>query len=196
MLEFVRLLTRCHKVDFPEGAYVMPGLMKDKFSKIEEIIKKPIFSSSALRAGDIIYVNRGLYKHYGVYAGNGKVFHFAPYSGTEISAENAVVHETTLEAFLKGGKLEIDKKTKAKFPRQEIVSRARSKIGGKGYSLPFNNCEHFARWCTTGVYESKQVIDAAGIVIEGIDLAIDAISGKPDSIKAEKVIKKLKDYLH
>ena len=27
--------------------------------------------------GDIIFVNRGLYKHYGVYVGNNRVVHFA-----------------------------------------------------------------------------------------------------------------------
>ena len=43
------------------------------------------------RPGDILYVSRGLYKHYGIYTGNGKVIHFAPLAGAEINAENAAI---------------------------------------------------------------------------------------------------------
>ena len=34
---------------------------------------------------------------------------------------------------------------------------AMSRIGDSGYDLAYNNCEHFARWCTTGEHRSKQV---------------------------------------
>lgn len=37
------------------------------------------------------------------------------------------------------------------------VRRGRSRIGAEGYSLPVNNCEHFAVWCRTGESESSQV---------------------------------------
>ncbi len=40
---------------------------------------------------------------------------------------------------------------------EETISRAKSRIGEEKYSLPFNNCEHFAIWCKTGVQESHQV---------------------------------------
>jgi len=33
----------------------------------------------------------------------GRVIQFAPYAGAEISAKNAVIHETNLANFLKGG---------------------------------------------------------------------------------------------
>ncbi len=39
------------------------------------------------------------------------------------------------------------------------VRRGRSRIGAEGYSLPVNNCEHFAVWCRTGESESSQVSD-------------------------------------
>ncbi len=39
----------------------------------------------------------------------------------------------------------------------ETVERARSKIGERGYNLLFDNCEHFAIWCKTGLYKSEQV---------------------------------------
>ncbi|MDR1803094.1 MAG: lecithin retinol acyltransferase family protein [Treponema sp.] len=148
-----------------------------------------------VQGGDILYVHRGLYKHYGVYAGNGKVIHFAPLVGKEISAENAVVHETNLGNFLKGGALAIDKKSKAKFSQSEIVERARSQIGSKSYNLVFFNCEHFARWCTTGVYESDQVNAAIDVVVEGVNLVSDLVSGNENPESGKKLITKLIDYL-
>ena len=39
----------------------------------------------------------------------------------------------------------------------ETVRRARSKLGQGGYNLAFNNCEHFAVWCKTGIRDSSQV---------------------------------------
>ena len=43
------------------------------------------------------------------------------------------------------------------FSPEETVERAKSRLGEDKYSLPFNNCEHFALWCKTGVSESHQV---------------------------------------
>ena len=39
---------------------------------------------------------------------------------------------------------------------RRAVERARSRIGAEGYSLPVNNCEHFAIWCKTGIAESHE----------------------------------------
>lgn len=52
-----------------------------------------------------------------------------------------------------------------RYSADEIVSRARSKLGENRYSLLFNNCEHFAIWCATNVKESHQiqkVLEATG----------------------------------
>ena len=43
--------------------------------------------------------------------------------------------------------------------------RGRSRIGAEGYSLPVNNCEHFAVWCRTGECESSQVNDVLHALI-------------------------------
>lgn len=40
---------------------------------------------------------------------------------------------------------------------QETVKRALSRVGEEKYDLLFNNCEHFAVWCKTGISESYQV---------------------------------------
>lgn len=39
----------------------------------------------------------------------------------------------------------------------EVVERAKSRLYEQKYNLIFNNCEHFAIWCKTGVKGSKQV---------------------------------------
>ncbi|MGF1841850.1 lecithin retinol acyltransferase family protein [Vibrio clamense] len=39
----------------------------------------------------------------------------------------------------------------------KTVERARSRLGEDSYNLVFNNCEHFAIWCKTGIEESHQV---------------------------------------
>ncbi len=44
-----------------------------------------------------------------------------------------------------------------RYSPDEIVERARSKIGEERYSLLLNNCEHFAIWCATNVSESQQI---------------------------------------
>ncbi len=43
------------------------------------------------------------------------------------------------------------------YSAEETVARARSRIGETKYTIPFNNCEHFAIWCKTGVAESYQI---------------------------------------
>ena len=113
--------------------------------------------------GDIIYTDRGLYKHYGVYVGCEQVIHFAGPRGHEINASMADIIKTTIPEFLKGGKLFIQPdKTRNPFPATEIIRRAESLVGKcKGeYNLVINNCEHFANWCRYGKPVSKQVDNA------------------------------------
>lgn len=44
----------------------------------------------------------------------------------------------------------------------KIRRRAMRMVGRRGYDLVTNNCEHFASWCVTGHFESRQV----GIAME------------------------------
>lgn len=55
------------------------------------------------RAGDIIFVDRGLFRHFGVYAGKNRVIHYAPPKGEfKFDADEACIHEASLEDFLDG----------------------------------------------------------------------------------------------
>jgi hypothetical protein len=131
---------------------------------------------SAVKKGDILYADRGLYKHYGVYNTSQSVIHFSPDRGAEISAKDAYIRETTLTEFLKGDELHIDRTIHAVFPPEEIVRRARrfvNELRGK-YDLLSLNCEHFARWCATGKLESEQV--KTGLAIAGTIAATAAVA--------------------
>jgi len=121
-----------------------------------------------INPGDILCVNRGLYKHYGIYIGNSKVVHYAASDGD--FGINVSVHKTTLRKFEDGGVAQVVKlsgigKPAKQFSPEETVRRAQSRIGEKNYNLLFNNCEHFALWCKTGMNKSGQVEKAAGTVI-------------------------------
>ena len=128
--------------------------------------------------GDVIYTDRGLYKHYGIYIGNKTVVHFARDEKHEISSERAFVQKTALRRFLKGGTITVETKAKASYSPKETVMRALNAVGsGRGkYNLAFNNCEHFANWCKYGKCESTQVNRAAArfacIAAIGIGAAI------------------------
>lgn len=122
--------------------------------------------------GDVLCVNRGLYSHYGVYAGNGEVIHFTSDNGdgtSEINPLNADVVKTDFEAFSKGDEVTVDNQENPVFSGDDIVYRAESLIGSqKGkYDLAVNNCEHFAKWCKTGQKISDQVEVVKEIIPKG-----------------------------
>ena len=48
------------------------------------------------------------------------------------------------------------------YSAEETIKRARSKLHEKEYNLLFNNCEHFATWCKTGLAKSYQIGDIIG----------------------------------
>lgn len=50
---------------------------------------------------------------------------------------------------------------------EETVKRAESRLGETKYKLAFNNCEHFAIWCKTGISESHQVNKILDAIING-----------------------------
>ncbi|MCL2044175.1 MAG: lecithin retinol acyltransferase family protein [Treponema sp.] len=132
---------------------------RDKLS----IINDPFnFYFNKIGIGSLLFVDNYFasirtYRHYGVYTGNGTVIHYAPLEGNEISFENGIIHETTLEKFLGDRALKIDKNAEKMFSDEDIVLRARSRLGEKEYDLLKNNCEHFARWSVTGNSVSYQV---------------------------------------
>ena len=52
--------------------------------------------------------------------------------------------------------------------RAETARRAESRIGERAYNLLWNNCEHFANWCATGIAWSQQVLVALRKIIGAV----------------------------
>jgi hypothetical protein len=110
--------------------------------------------------GDHIYVRRKgfLYSHHGIYAGEGTVIHF---KGTVKEKKDPIVIITDIGNFLNNGKLR-RRNYKNRLPPAETMRVAKDHLSKKGYSLTFNNCEHFSTYCVTGKKRSRQVRGVVG----------------------------------
>ena len=128
--------------------------------KILYIMKK--ITEEDLIRGDHIYVRRNglLYSHHGIYAGEGAVIN---YKGADKEKRDPAVIITDIDNFLNCGKLR-RRNYKKRIPHSESLRNAQELLSEKGYSLPGNNCEHFATYCATGKKKSKQVRRAIGSI--------------------------------
>ena len=137
-----------------------------------------------LNHGDHIYVKRKglIYSHHGIYAGEGTAIH---YKGPEKEKKDPVVRKTDIGEFLNGGKLK-KRDYKKRLPHSETLRIAREHLSNNGYSLAFNNCEHFATYCATGKKRSTQVRKVLGGII-GVAFAVTAtVIGKKITRKRER----------
>jgi len=98
--------------------------------------------------------SRRAYIHHGVYVGHGRVVH---YSGMSGFWQCGPVEEVSLSQFGVGRPVQIVDHDRSLYSPEEIVRRARSRIGENDYRLLTNNCEHFCNWCLRGVSHSAQV---------------------------------------
>jgi len=133
--------------------------------------------------GDHIYVERvgGLYAHHGIDCGDGTVIHYTGPDPMRCRVRRSAIEEfrsagavrrldlpppessgggdlpahvfARLADYVAGRDLtgNLDRSPDA------IVARAESRIGEGGFDPVFNNCEHFATWCRTGISRSSQV---------------------------------------
>ncbi|MGB3510143.1 MAG: lecithin retinol acyltransferase family protein [Microcoleaceae cyanobacterium] len=104
--------------------------------------------------GDQIYTLReflkmdGVYEHHGIDCGDGTVIHYR--KGTE------TIERTSIKTFTDGRTIYV-KKYPVRYIADTVIQRAESRLGEQKYNIIFNNCEHFANWCITGVIYSQQV---------------------------------------
>ena len=103
--------------------------------------------------GDHVRVKRLGYWHHGIDCGDGTVIHYA---GEPLSRGGGMVMRTDLETFARGGEIRVVRYDKSADP-DTVMRRAESRLAENGYDVIANNCEHFARWCKTGLHESRQV---------------------------------------
>jgi hypothetical protein len=107
-----------------------------------------------LRGAHLTTMRHG-YSHHGVYIGSGRVVHYAGLSGGLWQC--GPVEEVSLLRFGRGNSIRIVEHGTNAYTPEEIVRRARSRLGENDYRLLTNNCEHFCNWCVTGVSHSSQV---------------------------------------
>ena len=107
--------------------------------------------------GDIIRTqigNTNLF-HYGIYISEEEVIQFG-YSPLirEKDKDNIVVISTSIDTFSQSNFVEVgecsSKEKKKIFHPEEIISRAKARLGEGGYNILHNNCEHFVYECAFG----------------------------------------------
>jgi Lecithin retinol acyltransferase len=94
------------------------------------------------------------YVHHGVYVGGGTVVH---YGGFVYHWRRGPVEEISLTRFAQGHPIWVRPSGPNSRQCEEIVRRARSRLGENHYRLFSNNCEHFSEWCVNGEHRSPQV---------------------------------------
>jgi len=144
-----------------------------------------------MRSGDLVEFHRGLYTHWGVFIGDGKIVHLSGDEDDGLSAGfNAHLGSVSGSVFtisgvnFKKAKVKCDdfwdvaRKSKADVNNSKdgyiradaphvIVNRALSRMGVIGYNMLWSNCEHFASWCRYGMAWSEQVDKFMRIIDRG-----------------------------
>lgn len=113
----------------------------------------PAQLAQALPLGAHVASPRRGYAHHGIHAGAGVIIHYA---GFARSWRSGPVEEVTLADFTQGRPLRIIEHAEPAFAGQEVVARARTRLGEHHYRLLQNNCEHFCNWCIHGRHHSRQ----------------------------------------
>lgn len=139
--------------------------------------------------GDQIYAIRefltieGVYQHHGIDCGDGSVIHYRKPS--------AIIERTSIATMAQGGKIYL-KRYQTCFIPEEVIRRAESRLGEQKYNLLFNNCEHFANWCKTGVNFSQQVADfipmLSNINVDTLGEPLTSALGKAKSEDANQLV--------
>lgn len=117
--------------------------------------------------GDHLSVRHGLYTHHGIDLGNGTVIHY----GRGLSdIRNARIEIVSLEIFADGKPVEVIE-SNVTFSADEVIERAKSRLGENSYDVFDNNCEHFANWCRSGRAESSQASATRTVLRQSTSIA-------------------------
>jgi hypothetical protein len=126
---------------------------KFHFYPVPRISAWVVDEAEPLVPGTHLIVCRRGYSHHGIYLGDGRVMHYAG----RIKYPQGLVEEISLEEFAEGRAFRAEILQTGRFNGNEIVRRARSRLGERRYDLLRNNCEHFCNWCRLGENRSFQV---------------------------------------
>jgi lecithin:retinol acyltransferase len=105
------------------------------------------------KPGTELIVDRLGYRHHGIYIGQGLVIHYAGW----VRHSRGLIETVTVEDFAGRCPVRIGRVPSESLYGNEIVRRARSRLGERCYDVLRNNCEHFCNWCQVGESRSTQV---------------------------------------
>ncbi|MCW5632747.1 MAG: lecithin retinol acyltransferase family protein [Rubrivivax sp.] len=94
------------------------------------------------------------YQHHGLYAGEGRVIHYA---GFGRAFRRGPVEEVSLARFTRGRGVHVQPHATPAFAGESAVARARTRLGEDRYRFWSNNCEHLVQWALNGTPRSTQV---------------------------------------
>jgi hypothetical protein len=101
----------------------------------------------------IVTLRRG-FTHHGIYVGRSAV---VQYGGLARGFRRTPVEEVSLAEFAQGYPIWVRSEGSRSFDGDDVVTRARSRVGEDRYSILRNNCEHFCEWCVRGEPRSQQI---------------------------------------
>ena len=111
-----------------------------------------------LQKGSHIRVKYDKYYHHGIYMGNNEIVHFFGDDEFDIYSKNLTIKKTIFDLFKNNKEAELkiynEYESSLLLPKEEILKNATNLIGRKDYDILFNNCEHFAYFCTFGKRKS------------------------------------------
>lgn len=104
--------------------------------------------------GSHIVTPRQGYTHHGIYVGERRV---VQYGGLSQGLRRGPVEEVSLSQFAQRREIRVRLYESSHFDREEVICRARLRLGENRYHVLKNNCEHFCEWCVRGEPRSYQV---------------------------------------
>jgi hypothetical protein len=124
--------------------------------------------------GAHVISHRRRYSHHGIYVGGGRVVHYA---GFAYGLSSGPIEEVSLCEFAHRRPIWTRRAVRPAFPPEEVVRRARMRVGESQYQVLRNNCEHFCEWCLHGEPRSFQVecLSLFGRALVVIVLALAAL---------------------
>lgn len=118
-------------------------MIYEKYCGPERIVRTLVSSETPPLGAHLVTPWLG-YTHHGIYVGDGKV---VQYGALMYDFIRKPVEEVSLEKFAQGRPVFIVAHAGKCFDSEEVIRRARSRLGEKRYRLLTNNCEHFVEWC-------------------------------------------------
>ena len=109
--------------------------------------------TDGLVPGTELIVDRFAYRHHGIYLGDGLVIHYAG----GICSPHGLIETIALRDFVGRRRVRVGRMPAGLLHGEDIVRRARSRLGERRYDIFRNNCEHFCSWCQVEESRSKQV---------------------------------------